>query len=120
MMKKGFTLIELLIVVLIIGILSAIALPQYQKAVDKTRYAEMLTVGKSLAQAVEVYYLANSKYPDYWAELDIGVEGCTESSVAKMDLVCKNFSADLNDVDFLLWNGGRNVQNSNMPMYLIS
>ena len=114
-MQKAFTLIELLVVVLIIGILSAIALPQYNKAVDKARYAEMLTVGKSLAQAVEIYYLANSKYPDYWAELDIAVEGCTESSVAKMDLTCKNFSVDLNDADFLIWNGGRDSQNNSMP-----
>lgn len=100
-MQKAFTLIELLVVVLIIGILSAIALPKYQLAVDKARYAEMQVVSKSLAQAIEVYYMANNKYPDYWAELDIGVEGCTESNIAKYLLTCKNFTIDLNDENFV-------------------
>ena len=50
-MKKGFTLIELLVVVLIIGILSAVALPQYEKTVEKSRATEAETILRSMRDA---------------------------------------------------------------------
>ena len=61
-MQKAFTLIELLVVVLIIGILSAIALPQYQKSVIKSRVAGTMPMLKAIKDAQEVYYLDNSSY----------------------------------------------------------
>ena len=60
-MKKAFTLIELLVVVLIIGILSAIALPQYQKAVMKSRFAEAMTNLRAIAQADAVCKLEKGR-----------------------------------------------------------
>ena len=70
-MKKAFTLIELLVVVLIIGILTAIALPQYQKAVVKSRYAGMKPLVHAIAAAEKVYYLSNGSYTSNFDDLDV-------------------------------------------------
>ena len=75
MKNKAFTLIELLVVVLIIGILSAIALPQYRKAVMKARFTQLKVLTKSLADAEEIYHLANGQYATKLEDLDIQMPG---------------------------------------------
>ncbi len=66
----GFTLIELLVVVLIIGILAAVALPQYNKAVLKSQFSGILLKLKMLYAAEQVYYLEHGRYGSN-QELDI-------------------------------------------------
>ncbi len=70
-MKKAFTLIELLVVVLIIGILAAIALPQYQVAVTKARMVQAVTTVTAMRQASIRYQLSNGKYATDFRDLDI-------------------------------------------------
>lgn len=69
----GFTLIELLVVVLIIGILASVAIPQYNKAVEKSRATQAFAILKSLYAAQETYYMANGSYATSFDELDLSV-----------------------------------------------
>ncbi len=72
-MKKGFTLIELLVVVLIIGILVAIAVPQYQHAVAKSQFSSLKSKTKALAEAANIYYLTHNEYPNNFDVLDVSL-----------------------------------------------
>ena len=74
-MNTGFTLLEMLVVVLIMGILASIALPQYQRAVLKSKFVGLMPGASALRDAEEAYYLLHRHYTNDPQELDIRVQG---------------------------------------------
>ncbi|MDO5764750.1 MAG: prepilin-type N-terminal cleavage/methylation domain-containing protein [Elusimicrobiales bacterium] len=108
-MNKGFTLIELLVVVLIIGILSSVALPQYTKAVEKARATECVMGLEHSARAFELFMLENPgnySYTDFLngSTLDVSWFGTpTAASTHKCGYEITN-STDA--IDIMAWPQG--------------
>ena len=76
--KKGFTLIELLIVVVIIGILAAIAIPKFSATREKAYFAAMKSDLKNLASQQEIYYADSYAYTSNQTNLGfVDSEGVT-------------------------------------------
>ncbi len=86
--NAGFTLIELLVVVLIIGILAAVALPQYQRVVNKTRLMNYYQLAQGMVRAQEMYYLANGKYSIPVEDLDVDYAKVCELNVEQHQMGC--------------------------------
>ncbi len=72
--KEGFTLLEVLIVVLIIGVLTAVSLPQYMKAVERARMTEAVTLLANIAQAQGRKYIQVNRYVTNFMGLDLQFE----------------------------------------------
>lgn len=118
--NKGFTLIELLVVVLIIGILASVALPQYEKAVEKSRVTGVWTTLSSLVKAAEIYRYANGDSLYQIKDFDIQIpesDSCTDNSCvvtcpSKAWTNCRYAAIHLNNgskAEFQFTKNGENV-----------
>lgn len=91
--KKGFTLIELLTVVLIIGVLTGIALPNYTRSIERSRATEAMALIKTINDAVYAFAAQRDRCPAKFSELVVEIPG-TKASDAK--ITSKNFSYEIN------------------------
>jgi type IV pilus assembly protein PilA len=75
-LQKGFTLIELMIVIAIIGILAAIAIPAYQNYTIRAQVTEGLSLAAGWKTAISEYYAQNGAFPGCSSTAVAGLAGC--------------------------------------------
>ena len=81
-MRRAFTLVELIVVVIIIGILLAVGVPQYRKALERARGAEAYAGLGNIQEAEKVYYASNEVY----FPCGDGATECTDGEENTLDI----------------------------------
>ena len=94
---KGFTLLELLVVVVIIGVLAAIALPQYKMAVLKSKYARAKQTASDIRKAYELYYTVHNTFPTKFSQLDFANKFNDSNQINTGDYNC-GINANYNEL----------------------
>ena len=113
MKNQAFTLIELLVVVLIIGILVAVALPQYNRAVIKSQLHKGIPLVESIYQAQNAYFLTHGKWAKSANDLDISIPVNSSCSYTSNPNAGTNNSHYFYTCDYGTigqWDGFKNVQ----------
>ena len=103
--KTGFTLVELLMVVVIIGLLTAVALPGYRKSVEKSRAADALTTMQAVSKSEHAWYLTNNDYTKDFSDLDIDLTDANGNKADNASFANALYTYELLDTGIL---AGRN------------
>ncbi len=88
--ESGFTLIELMVVVVIIGILAAIAIPQFANIINNSRLKADIATGKTIKDAVDQYYTDKGSYPSTTSTTTLAADLKTAGYLASTPTVAQN------------------------------
>jgi type IV pilus assembly protein PilA len=105
-MQKGFTLIELMIVIAIIGILAAVALPAYQDYTVRAKISEAIGFGAAAKTAVTEHVISRDEWPADNAEAGLATDTSITSTVVA------GVKVDEEEITITLSNGGLGEANS--------
>jgi type IV pilus assembly protein PilA len=104
-MQKGFTLIELMIVIAIIGILAAIAIPAYQNYTIRAQVTEGLNLADGWKTAISEYYAQNGTFPGCSTTVAAGAAGCVSVTGASTGKYVSAISVGANGVISVKYGG---------------
>ncbi|EPI1116635.1 pilin, partial [Neisseria gonorrhoeae] len=112
-LQKGFTLIELMIVIAIVGILAAVALPAYQDYTARAQVSEAILLAEGQKSAVTEYYLNNGEWPKDNASAGVASaseikgkyvkEVKVENGVVTAQMASSNVNKEIKDKKLSLW-----------------
>ena len=112
MNTKGFTLTELLVTVVILGVLVSIAMPQYMRAVERSRATEAMSIIKTVNDAIYVYYSDRERCPTLFSQLPVALP---DADLEHASINSKFFTFTLGSASANSSNANTNVPGTSCP-----